>query len=162
MKVEINITSKRRDQCDRGEMQHEPQIFKYKTGSSLFHQGALSFESFTIFRHMTRRRDTKNVFYEKLIINLLHVSVVAFSTAEADQITGQNKQPPSWFHGWKSKLILKKREKKSFQVPSKIYWSCEMRTSKKYKQYFFPSFCLKGKRYWKYNLLLLFLLPPSW
>lgn len=96
MKVEINITSKHRDQCDSGEMQHEPQILKYKTGSSLFHQVVLSSESLTIIRHMmTRRRDIKNVFYEKLIINLLHVCVFAFSTTEADQITGKNKQPPS-------------------------------------------------------------------
>lgn len=60
---------------------------------------------------MTRRRDAKNVFYEKLIINLVHVCVFAFSTTEADEITGKNKQPPSWFHGWKSKLILKERKK---------------------------------------------------
>lgn len=81
-------------------MQHEPQILKYKTGNSLFHQGALSFKSLTIFKHMmARRRDTKDVFYEKLIINLLHVPVFAFSTTGADQITGKNKQPPlliSW------------------------------------------------------------------
>lgn len=48
---------------------------------------------------MTRRRDTNNVFYEKLIINLLHVCVFVLSTTEADQIRGKNKQPPlliSW------------------------------------------------------------------